>query len=298
MHVLHVHQRHSPVIIGIAVVCLFLTSGVYIARGQQYTSPEEEYASYEYRQCMMQVLDEHERVTLAAHQQYHRAFEDALQRRWQERRALWEILDEDTRDSYVRQLDKEFNRYAKDLREEKEGLVDDADDVYRDGRRWCDDQLQQRQDDLYRMQQNIPAAQAAGGVSYEGWFTLQQARQQYVPVEGYYDSASSQVPFHSGVPVCGDGICEADEYACVPDCQAYGGDDFTLCGGYMPGQSFLAPDGCNQCACTENGIVCTLMACSQRSTDVQGGYHPYPIAADPVCVNGVCYQVYDQRTAY
>jgi Pacifastin inhibitor (LCMII) len=69
---------------------------------------------------------------------------------------------------------------------------------------------------------------------------------------------------------CGgmEGIPCPDGFGCVPDgaypdaggaCQRFctWGDD-----NYLPGDSFPAGDGCNTCACSDNGMVaCTKMAC-------------------------------------
>lgn len=52
-----------------------------------------------------------------------------------------------------------------------------------------------------------------------------------------------------------DGACQASVPECGPGCD-YGGKH------YEYGDGFPSTDGCNSCGCTEDGVVCTAMACA------------------------------------
>lgn len=52
-------------------------------------------------------------------------------------------------------------------------------------------------------------------------------------------------------------------------------------GGYLPGQSFPAPDGCNTCTCNAGGVIaCTEIAC------IDAGPAPIPCNRSDECPNG------------
>ncbi|MDA0375739.1 MAG: S-layer homology domain-containing protein [bacterium] len=108
---------------------------------------------------------------------------------------------------------------------------------------------------------------------------------------------------------CGDNevqvgeVCDDGNSLSGDGCSAECLQEIHCSGGYMIGDRYPAPDGCNICTCTEAGIACTETACTQKKCfssgecgqsevcSVEEGDCRYPCPIGAVCIQacaGVC----------